>query len=112
MSITLNQLLQGMFGINSTYQINKRTSTVGVTVESIMSNNPNRASFLIVNLSANNLYISPQNDVTATNGIYVAPGGGSAILQWDRDFELPSQEWFAIATGAASAVFILENILV
>jgi hypothetical protein len=83
---------------------------VGVSVVEILSSNPNRVSILIVNLSLNNLYISPQNDVSATKGIYIAPSGGAITLQWDRDFELVSQPFFAIASGAASDVFILENI--
>lgn len=110
MSITLSEFLQNLYGVKSNYQVNKRVSTVGVTAVSIMSNNPNRLSFLIINNSANNLYISPLNDVASTKGIYIAPSGGSVVLQWDRDFELVGQEWFAIASGALSNVFILENI--
>jgi hypothetical protein len=31
-------------------------------------------------------------------------------MVWDEDFELVSQPWYGIATGAASAVFIMEVI--
>jgi len=112
MSIQLSDLLQNLYGVKSTFSVNKRVDTVGVTVVSIMSANPNRLSFLFVNNSVNNIYISPINDVASTKGIYVSPGGGSVIFQWDRDFELVSSEWFAISTAAASNVFILENISV
>lgn len=110
MSIQLSDLLQNLYGVKTFPQINKTVSQVGVAAIQIMSANPNRVSFLVVNLSANNLYISPLNDVASTKGIYVAPSGGSITVQWDRDFELVSMPFFAIASGAASDVFILENI--
>jgi len=110
MSIQLSDLLQNLYGIKTFPQINKTVSQVGSSAVQIMSANPNRVSFLVVNLSTNNLFISPQNDVSSTKGIYIAPSGGSITIQWDRDFELVSQPFFAIAAGAASDVYILENI--
>jgi hypothetical protein len=110
MSITLNELLEGLYGVKTFHQINQTVSAIGVASIPIMKGNPNRVSFLIVNLSANAIYISPMNDVSATKGIYVAPNGGSVLMQWDRDFELVSQTFYGIAAGAASSVYILENI--
>jgi hypothetical protein len=110
MSIQLSDLLQNLYGVKSFPQVNKKASSVGTSVIEIMSSNPNRVSFLIVNLSVNNLYISPQNDVSSTKGIYIAPSGGAITLQWDKDFELVSQPFFAVASGAASSIFVLENI--
>jgi hypothetical protein len=110
MSIQLSDLLQNLYGVKSFPQVNKKVNQVGVSAIEIMSSNPNRVSFLVVNLSANNLFISPENDVSSTKGIYIAPNGGSITVQWDRDFELVSQPFYAIAGGAASDVFILENI--
>lgn len=110
MSIQLSDLLQNLYGIKTFPQTNKKVDTVQDSITQIMSANPNRVSFLIVNLSANNMYISPSNDVSSTKGIYIAPNGGSISVQWDRDFELVSQPFFGIAGGADSDVFILENI--
>lgn len=110
MSIQLSDLLQNLYGVKSFPQINKLVSQVQNTVTQILSSNPNRVSFLVVNLSVNNVYISPQNDVSSTKGIYIAPSGGAISLQWDKDFELVSQPFFAIAGAINSDVFILENI--
>lgn len=110
MSITLNEMIEQLYGVKSHYKRSSAGSTVGVTVVEILKNNPNRLSFIIVNLSGNALYISPNNDVSSSDGIYIAPNGGRAILQWDVDFELVSQAWFAIASGAASNYYLLENI--
>jgi hypothetical protein len=112
MSIQLSDLLQNLYGVKSFSQINKATSLVQDTVTSIMSANPNRLSFLVVNTSTANIYLSSQNDVSSTKGIYLAPLGGSIIIQWDRDFELVASQWFAIASNADSEIYILENISV
>jgi hypothetical protein len=112
MSIQLSDLLQNLYGVKSFSQINKTTSLVQDTVTSIMSANPNRLSFLVVNTSTANIYLSSQNDVSSTKGIYLAPLGGSIIMQWDRDFELVASQWFAIASNADSEIYILENISV
>lgn len=112
MSIQLTDLLQNLYGVKSTYRINKTTGLVQDTVTKIMTANPNRLSFLLVNTSASGIYVSPENDVSSTKGVYLAPLGGSMIMQWDRDFELVASEWFAIATSADSAIYVLENISV
>lgn len=110
MSIQLSDLLQNLYGVKTFPQVNKTTSAVGTSVTRILSSNPNRVSFLVVNLSANQMFISPEPDVSSSKGIYIAPNGGSINVQWDRDFELVSQPFFAIAGAAASEVYIIENI--
>lgn len=110
MSVTLSQMLVDLYGVKSTHHLSNSGFTVGVAITNIIKANPNRLSFLIVNLSGNALYISPRPDVSAVQGIYVAPNGGNIQLTWDKDFELVSQEYFAIASGANSQIFILENI--
>jgi len=110
MSIQLSELLENLYGVRSTHHINKLTNMVQDTVTKVMSGNPNRLSFVFTNNSANNIYLSTQNDVASTKGIFVASNGGTVVIQWDRDFELVSSEWFAIASAINSNVFILENI--
>jgi hypothetical protein len=103
-------MIEQLYGVKSHYNRSDAGSTVGVAVSTILKNNPNRLSFIFVNLSGNAIYISPNNDVSSSDGIYIAPNGGRAILQWDVDFELVSMEWFAIAAGAGSNYYLLENI--
>lgn len=110
MSIQLSEMLFNLYGIKSHPKINSVTSSVDIAVTNILKNNPNRLSFLIVNLGANSVYIAPDNIVSSSHGIYVAPNGGSVILQWDRDFELVAQEWWATAGADDNAILTLENI--
>lgn len=110
MPVSLHDLLVNLYGVSSTYRTNPEVNTVGVTAGRILRGNPNRLSFTLFNLSANNLYISPEPNVSSANGIWVSPNGGSVTLMWDRDFELVGNAWYAIAAAAASAVFLIENI--
>lgn len=112
MPVTLSELLQSLYGVRSRTVENPETATVGVTVVNILRNNPNRLSFTIFNLSANNIWIGPKNDVSSTKGIWVSPNGGSVTLMWDRDFEIVGAAWYAIAAGAGSAIYLLENIAI
>lgn len=110
MSVTLKELLNDMFGIQTFEQINKTTSDIDSTVKTILKANPNRVSFVIFNLGTAAAYISIENDVSSSKGMYIAPNGGSITVQWDRDFSLPAREWFGISSLDNQSVLILENI--
>jgi hypothetical protein len=110
MSVTLSELLESLYGVKTTNRANPNIATVSTTAQKILNNNPNRVSFLVVNLSVNGLYIAPAQDVASTKGIYLAPNGGFATFMWDRDFELVGQEWWAIGTAVGTTLYCLENI--
>jgi len=103
-------LLQSRFGLKTHTLINPVVAAVGVAAIQIARNNPDRVGFIMINLSANIVYISPVIGVLATSGIKLDANGGLVSFVWDEDFELVSSELFAIATGAASDVYILEVI--
>jgi hypothetical protein len=109
--IDTSSLIENIYGIKTRFVINDTTSAIGVASIPIASKNPNRVSILFVNLSVNSIYISPLPDVSSTKGIYLASNGGYAMFQFDKDFQMVITEWYGIATGAASNVFILENII-
>ncbi len=109
--VTLSKLLENLYGVRTSEQENPVTTSIGTAATRLLANNPNRVSVVIFNLSANSIYIGLTNGVSSTNGIYIAPNGGSISLQWDKDFMLTTREFFAIATGAASSVYVLENFI-
>jgi|WetSurMetagenome_2_1015567.scaffolds.fasta_scaffold393516_3 hypothetical protein len=109
--ISTSELIENLYGVKTRYVVNDLTSTVGVTTTQILSQNPNRVSILILNISANGIYISPLRDVSSTKGVYLAPNGGYIMFQFDKDFQMVTSEFHSIATGAASPIYILENII-
>lgn len=105
------ELLKERLGVSTTELYNRELSTVGTSVVRILRQTPHRVAFTIINLSVNLLYVGPFGDVSATKGIQIGPSGGNLALDIIEDFTLPAQEWFAVATGASSAVTILELLL-
>lgn len=110
-SKALHEITENLFGVRSTPIENRLTTTIAATATRLVPDDPKRVGLVVANLSLNAMYIGLTPLVSASNGIYVAPSGGSISLTWDKDFELTSHEWYAIAAVAGSAVYSLENIL-
>ena len=106
----LSDLLHERFKVQTRSLVNPLVAAVGVAAIPIALNHPDRVSLVIVNLSANIIYISPLPTVALLAGIRLDPNGGSVSMTWDVDFELVSHDWYAIATGAASQIIVLETI--
>jgi hypothetical protein len=107
---TLHQLIKSLYGVSTTPLINDTVAAVGIAAILIAPMNPRRVGFTVVNNGLLWLRILPAPNVTAVNGIYIAPAGGALTLRWDIDFEIISLPWYGIAGGAANAVTVIENI--
>jgi len=81
---------------------------LGVAAQIILANNPNRLAWIAVNLSANIIYVALSNQVAATHGIRLNANGGTASMVWDEDFQMTAWGIWAVASGAASALYVLE----
>lgn len=103
------ELIQELYKLKTTPVENPVIAAVGTTAVLVLSSNPRRFSFTFINLSSNIIYISPNTEVSATRGIYVAPNGGFLSLNYIDDMELVTHDWYAVATAAASEIYVLEN---
>jgi len=106
----LAEYIRKKFGVATFVEENPVTDTVGTTVTQIVKNNPDRLALIITNLSANNVYIGWFRDVSANKGVFLAPNGGQVVFLADEDLELVGYEFFAVATAAASKIFVFELI--
>ncbi len=106
----LSDLLKSRLGIETRNQESPVGAVVNAASALLLPNNPDRVGLIIVNLSANVIYISPRDPAAAAAGIRLDANGGWRSFVWDEDFELVSHDWYAIATGAGSAVFWSEQI--
>lgn len=109
---TLRELLQTAYGVKTAINVNPEVAQVETTVTKILSYNPNRLGIVISVIGAANVLVAPDNNVSLTRGILLNAAGGSYTLEWDTDFEAVSNEWFAIASGAASAIYVQEIVAV
>ena len=96
------------FGFPTRAVENPVVAEVGTTAAEILKNNPDRVFFLVVNLSANTVYVGLASDVGATKGIQLDANGGFVSFSVEEDGEAVAYQIFAIATGAASAIYVLE----
>jgi len=96
------------FGFPTRAVENPVVAAVGTTAAEILKNNPDRVFFLVVNLSTNIVYVGLASDVSATKGIRLDANGGFVSFSVEEDGEAVAYQIFAIATGAASAIYVLE----
>lgn len=106
----LADLLLERFKVKTEPVENPLVAAVGLAAIPVARNHPDRVAIIFVNLSANLIYIAPNPLVSAVTGIRLEANGGWRSFVWDEDFELVSHDWYAIATGAASAFYSLEEV--
>lgn len=106
----LDDLIKARFGTNTRPRDNPENASIGVTPLLILRQNPDRLAFSVVNLSTNAVFIGPFQDVSSTKGYRLVISGGSISFLGDEDFHVVGYDWFAVAAGAASQIFIQEQI--
>lgn len=109
---SLAALLEASYGVRTDSRANPLVTQVGASATKILAYNPRRVGLIVVNNhGSQSIRVAPSKDVSATKGIVLGPSGGAISLTWDRDFELVAQEFYAIASGAATDIYILETMI-
>jgi len=81
--------------------------SIGTTVGLAADRDPERVFLLLINLSANDIFVAPDTVPSTTHGIRLAANGGGFSTSVRDDGVLPSLEWNAIANAAASSLYVL-----
>jgi len=105
------ELIAKEYGISIAIEDPSINLSIGTTSLIIAQNNPRRLGLVIINLSTNVLYVKPGGSATTTSGIRLAASGGSVSVNFITDLHLPALEWQAIASGAASAIYITSVVI-
>lgn len=109
MALSVYDYLDARFGVDVRSRRNPLgLATIAVTATRILPRNPNRYAFLFVNLSAGSIFLLDSPLVSATNGILVAPNGGSVSVSVEEDFSLPAEEWSALAPLGATEFLLIS----
>lgn len=106
----LSDIIEKELGVRCRSRIDPLLTEVGVNAVRVVPNNPDRLGLIIINLSANVIYMGFDNRVATTRGIYLAPSGGQMVMNYKEDFELVGQEMWGLATGANSGIHVIEVI--
>ena len=106
----LSDLLASKFGLK-TYSVESAPGFQVTAVSApIALNNPDRVGLMIINLSANLIYIRPAPGAAANAGIVLDANGGWRSLEWDTDWELVGSLWHGVAPAGASNIYVLQLI--
>ena len=108
MGKSIHELVDERFGVRTRSNENPEVTQVQNVETLLLRADPNRLALVIINLSANTMFIKPRGGVTLTNGIALSAGVGSLSVTMEDDFTLPSLEWFGISSVINQAVFVLE----
>jgi len=104
----LRNLIIREYGIQTAVRINPETDVVNTSPVRVLSNNPNRLSWVIVNLSGSDIWLGFDREVSSTKGLFLASGGSAIATDWRDDFELVGYEVWAIASADNSPIYVLE----
>lgn len=85
---------------------------VGLTRVQVLGNNPERASIVFVNPSADFITITPSTLIASGSGIRIAPNGGFISMTLENDVPLPAMAWYCVGDAAALSVYIIETLRV
>lgn len=84
--------------------------TVGVTVSKVLSNNPNRLFWIIINEGAGDVRVSTSPNITINSGWLISQNGGVISMYWEEDGEGVGYQLFAVGFNPATDIRILEVI--
>ena len=104
-------LLKSQYGVAVTFGENRQNTSLGTSSLKIANNDPRRVSLVIVNLSSNVVYVTPNSAAASTAGIRLNSSGGSVSMSWQSDFLMPSLEWHGIASGSSSQIYVIETLI-
>lgn len=105
--MTLQDLLLERFKVKTRANVNPEVSTLTGGVDKILSNNPNRLAWVIINMGSNTAYLGFDRAVSSSKGIILSISGGSASMLWNEDFDLVGWEVFAKGTNGDN-LYVLE----
>ena len=80
--------------------------TTGITP--LVGNDPDALALTFINVSANTVYVTPDNSVSVTRGIVLNSGGGAVSLNVRDDLTLPGYEWYAISSAGTADVYFIR----
>lgn len=107
--MSTSRFVEQRFGKKTQTRQNPVTASVATTVTKVLNNNPDRVHWILVNLSANDVFVTWDNSPSSTRGVKVAAGGGALVLDVEEDGELVAWEANAIASVGAADVFVVET---
>jgi len=104
----LDDLIAKEFGVKTRHYINREIAEVGTTALKVARADNDRLAFLIINMSANKMYLAPEVTPSSEQGIILAANGGYYGALWSEELHLVGYQWNIVAADASSDLFTFE----
>jgi hypothetical protein len=103
----VSDYVAGIFGCK-VIQTQTRQLSVTTTEGPLALSNPNRFELIVLNLGADNAYISTLGQPGPTNGIMIGANGGMWSTTATTDGEMPSLPWFVVSATTNTNLTVIE----
>ena len=87
----------------------QEVQVIGTSISSVLGNDPERVSFFLMNLSANVIYLSTDQNPSSSNGIQLTANGGFLGFNAKDDQILSTLGFWGVASAASSNLLVLEQ---
>jgi hypothetical protein len=81
MAKSVKELIEEKLGVRVAIHENPLISSVGPSASKLFKANANRVLALVVNLSSNDMYLTPSPDPSPSKGIMLTNNGGALVLK-------------------------------
>ena len=105
---TVQDMIRAEYGVDCTVFTNREQTQVTTADRVIAKQNPKRLGLVVVNLSANIVYIRPIAAASATEAIQLNASGGMVSMNVHDDFVLPTMEWHGLGAAVNLAILVIE----
>jgi len=105
--MAVRRYMEKKWGVRTRLVQNPVRDTVGTSPVLILRGNPDRFHWLVINLSANEVYLGFDEDVSSTRCILLGASGGFASMSADEDGEVVTWEVWAVAAAAGSEIYVV-----
>lgn len=89
------------------FEEDEETVDVGAAAVRIVVNDPEAVALTLINTGSDNIYVAPNNQVSATFGVVLLPGGSVSVTVRD-DATLPTREWWALGASAGQTLHYIR----
>lgn len=104
----LSEYCREKFGVDTRYNPSPLINTVDATALQVWSNNPDRLELVIVNLSANVLYVNIGPQVSSTNAWRCGANGGAVVFTAEEDGALVGYPFWVVGSAPGTDFFSAE----
>ena|SRR3990167_2572849 len=89
-------------------EVLEATLSVGVSAGEVAGGDGERVGLVLVNLSTATIWVAPTPAVSSSRGIQIGSSWGYLVLNVRDDMILPSLQWYAVASAAASSLYVVR----